>query len=374
MIVRVAIVASYAPSLVNFRGHLVKTLEHLGAELLLIAPGLTTDILRPLNLQKAEIIDLPMARQGTNPFRDLASCYFLWRCFRKFSPDIVLAYTAKPVIYATLAAYLAGVPKRYALITGLGSAFTPGSMTPAYITWVMTQLYSLALRCNTAVIFQNTDDEKLFREKKILSAPVPSYVVNGSGVDLQHFSLSPLPESATFLLIARLLIDKGIREYVAAAAQIKLKHPQVRFLLVGPIDDNPTAISTRELQSWIDEGTVEYLGFLQDVRPAITQCSIYVLPSYREGTPRSILEAMAMGRPIITTDAPGCRETVKNGVNGYLIPVRDVNALVTSMEKLIVSPELRYQFGVASRHIAEEKYDVNKVNQQMLMAMQLTNT
>jgi len=373
MTIRIAVVASYAPSLVNFRGELLKTLEKLGAELLLIAPELTADILTSLNLQQVQAIDLPMERNGTNPFHDIAGCYFLWQSLRKFAPDIVLAYTAKPVIYGTLTAYAAGVFKRYALIEGLGSAFTEGSSISIYVKWLMPQLYRLALRYSTAVIFLNPDDEQLFRDRKILLPSVPSHIVNGCGVDLQHFSLSPLPESSVFLLIARLLIDKGIREYVAAAHQIKLKYPQARFLLAGAIDSNPTAISAEELQTWIDDEEIEYLGVLNDVRPVITQCSVYVLPSYREGTPRTVLEAMAMGRPIITTDAPGCRETVRQGVNGYLIPVRDVNALVASMEKLIVSPELRQQFGQASRQIAEEKYDVHKVNLEMLKTMELTN-
>ncbi|OSO97088.1 hypothetical protein B7O87_01005 [Cylindrospermopsis raciborskii CENA303] len=370
MLIRIAVVASYAPSLVNFRGSLIVTLEKMGAKLLLIAPELTSKTIEPLELERAETIDLPMNRNGVNPFEDLSTCYFLWKSLRKFSPDIVLTYTAKPVIYGTLASYFARVPKSYALVTGLGSTFTDNSDISKYTAFLTRYLYKIAMRCVTASIFQNPDDEETFREKKILPASVTSYVVNGSGVDLKYFSPSPLPESASFLMMARLLVDKGVREYVAAARQIKLQHPQTRFLLAGPLDNNPTSISADELQSWIDDSTVEYLGFLNDVRPAISRCSVYVLPSYREGTPRSVLEAMSMGRAIITTNTPGCRETVQHGVNGYLIPVRDVNALVSSMKELF-DPALRCQLGLASRSIAEEKYDVHKVNQQMLTAMGL---
>ncbi|MGC8453744.1 MAG: glycosyltransferase family 4 protein [Cylindrospermopsis raciborskii] len=370
MSIRITVVASYAPSLVNFRGSLIVTLEKMGAKLLLIAPELTSKTIEPLQLKRAETIDLPMNRNGVNPFEDLSTFYFLWKSLRKFSPDIVLTYTAKPVIYGTLAGYFARVPKLYALVTGLGSPFMDDSNISKYTIFLTRYLYKIAMHCVTASIFQNPDDEETFREKKILPASVPSYVVNGSGVDLKYFSRSPLPESASFLMMARLLVDKGVREYVAAARQIKLQHPQTRFLLAGPLDNNPTSISSDELQSWIDDSTVEYLGFLNDVRPAISRCSVYVLPSYREGTPRSVLEAMSMGRAIITTNTPGCRETVKDGVNGYLIPVRDVSALVSSMKDLF-DPELRRQFGLASRSIAEEKYDVHKVNQQMLMAIGL---
>jgi glycosyltransferase involved in cell wall biosynthesis len=372
MTVRIAVIASYAPSLVNFRGSLLKAMEQLGAELLLIAPELNSDVLTHLGLQRSAIFNIQMERNGINPLQDLTTFCLLWKCLNKFAPDIVLAYTAKPVIYGTFAAYLSGVTKRYALITGLGSLFTSNSRKPSCITRITAQLYRLSLRYNTAVIFQNPDDEELFRKSKILSSFTLTHIVNGSGVDIDYFSPSPLPESAVFLLMARLIGDKGIREYVAAAQQVRLQYPQARFMLAGEIDSNPTAISSRELQTWIDSGNIEYLGSIKDPRSAIAKCSVYVLPSYREGTPRSVLEAMAMGRPIITTDAPGCRETVKHGVNGYLIPVHDVNALVASMEKLIVSPDLRYQFGIASRYIAEEKYDVHKVNQQMLTAMNLT--
>jgi glycosyltransferase involved in cell wall biosynthesis len=369
---RIAIIAGYAPSLVNFRGPLLKTIEQLEVDLLLIAPALRIDILSPLELKNCQVLDLPLERNGVNPFKDLATLYSLWQSLRKFKPDLVLAYTAKPVIYGVLAAYMARVPKRYGLITGLGSAFTSGSCTPGYVTWVMSQLYRLALRFTTGVILQNPDDEQLLREKNILPGWVPSFIVNGSGVDTEFFGLSNLPSEPVFLLMARLIVDKGIREYVSAAQIIKSKYPGVRFLLAGFIDSNPTSITYNELQSWIDNGDIEYLGNLADVRPAIKQASIYVFPSfYREGTPRSVLEAMAMGRPVITTDAPGCRETVLQGINGYLVPTRDSVALADSMEKLITSPELRRTFGLASRSIAEQKYDVRKVNKRMLEIMGL---
>lgn len=198
---------------------------------------------------------------------------------------------------------------------------------------------------------------------------MPSSIVNGSGVDLSDYSLAPLPSKPCFLLIARLLGDKGVREYAEAAQVVKSVHPEVVFRLVGWIDDNPDAISQRELDQWVDSGLLEFLGKLDDVRPAIADCSVYVLPSYREGTPRTVLEAMAMGRAVITTDAPGCRETVVDGDNGFLVPVKDVDALADAMMKMIYSAGLVARMGERSRRIAETKYDVHRVNASMLEGM-----
>ena len=193
--------------------------------------------------------------------------------------------------------------------------------------------------------------------------------MNGSGVDVAEYSVAPLPDKPCFLLIARLLGDKGVREYAQAAQLVKAVYPQAVFRLVGWIDDNPDAITQRELDQWVDSGLLDFLGRLHDVRPAISDCSVYVLPSYREGTPRTVLEAMAMGRAVITTDAPGCRETVVDGDNGFLVPVNDVNALADAMIKMIDTPGLAASLGERSRRIAEEKYDVHKVNTAMLEGM-----
>ena len=194
-------------------------------------------------------------------------------------------------------------------------------------------------------------------------------MVNGSGVDLQSFEEAPFPKKLTFLLIARLLKDKGIREYFEASRIIKKEYPDIIFGLVGWIDENPSSISKEDLQNRIDSGDINFYGRLDDVKPAITNSSVYVLPSYREGTPRTVLEAMAMGRPIITTDAPGCKETVIDGSNGFLVPVKAVDPLVKAMLNFIKNPELINKMGSQSRIIAMEKYDVKKVNEQMIEHM-----
>jgi glycosyltransferase involved in cell wall biosynthesis len=226
------------------------------------------------------------------------------------------------------------------------------------------------------VFFQNPDDLALFQERGILQPHTPVCVVNGSGVDVASFAVRPLPAAALagavrFLFIGRLLGDKGVREYAQAARLLKRSHPQVQCALVGWIDSNPNAISQAELDGWVADGSIEFLGRLADVRPAIEACSVYVLPSYREGTPRTVLEAMAMGRAVITTDAPGCRETVVDGDNGFLVPVHSVDALAEAMARFITDPTLAARMGQRGRQLAEEKYDVHKVNAVMLKEMGL---
>jgi glycosyltransferase involved in cell wall biosynthesis len=372
---RVLVIAGMAESLVNFRGPLLKAMSQSGVNVHVAAPGLSvsSSLSEMLLLQGFAVHDVPLRRAGTNPFADLRTFGVLWMLMRRIRPDAVLGYTIKPVTYGMLAAWLSRVPKRYALITGLGYAFTgDGSGMRGWVRRLVQGLYRLALGRAHKVFFQNPDDESLFRRLGLLQAATPSVVVNGSGVDVASFNMADLPlGSPHFLLIARLLVDKGIREYVQAAQRIKENHPNVQFSLVGWIDENPDAIHQSELDAWIQAGYISFIGRLQDVRPAIAQCTVYVLPSYREGTPRTVLEAMAMGRPIITTDAPGCRETVVDGENGFLVPVKSVEALVHAMESFILDPYLGVKMGAISRQIAEKKYDVNKVNDVLLREMGL---
>jgi len=370
--VRVLLVAGFAESIVPFRGALIAELIRFGCEVHIAAPGMNAlaRVGPDLGLANDRLHDIPMARTGTNPLSDANAMLALYRLMRAISPDIVLPYTIKPVIYGTIVAWMAGVPKRFALVTGLGYAFTGDRQ--GVVKRVVSGLYRFALRRTHKVFFQNPDDERLFRQFGLLPANIPSVVVNGSGVDVAQFPVQPLPAGPpVFLMIARLLGDKGVREYAEAARRIKRANPGVRFQLVGWIDSNPDAIAQSELDAWVADGTLEFLGKLDDVRPAIAASTVYVLPSYREGTPRTVLEAMAMGRPIITTDAPGCRETVVDGDNGFLVPVRSVDALVEAMLKFIEDPTLAPRMGKRSREIAEEKYDVRKVNAVMLREMDI---
>jgi len=313
-----------------------------------------------------------MSRSGINPFVDILSLWHLWVLMLRIRPSHILPYTIKPVVYGSIAARLAFVPHRHALITGLGYAFQGRDGSRRSLRLLVQGLYALALKCSQNVFFQNPDDLSLFRSLGLLSSKTKSCVVNGSGVDVMAFRVAPLPAKTHFLLIARLLGDKGIREYVLAAQRISALSPRAQFSLVGWIDDGPDAIPQSELNSWVRDSAINYLGRLSDVRPAIASCSVYVLPSYREGTPRTVLEAMAMGRAVITTDVPGCRQTVVDGDNGFLVPAKSVDALVEAMERFIADPPLAARMGARSRQIAEDKFDVHKVNAAMLNQMGLS--
>jgi glycosyltransferase involved in cell wall biosynthesis len=373
-------ICSYLPSALNFRGKLLEAIQAKGYEIHVFAPDLTdfADELNQLQQLGYQIHEIPMQRTGTNPIKDLNTLMEMYHLIHQIKPDVVLSYTIKPVIYGTLAAWLAGVPKRYALITGLGYAFQNVESGKRSLFQKMVHgLYGYALKHTDKVFFQNPDDLKLFQDMHLLASNKATVVVNGSGVNVQDFEVMPLPLNSqgqvktSFLLIARLLGDKGVREYAEAARIIKAKYPETEFHLVGWIDDNPSAISQAELDTWVSEKTVNYWGKLSDVRPAIAASSVYVLPSYREGTPRTVLEAMAMGRAVITTDAPGCRETVSNGLNGYLVGVKSVDDLVQVMQYFIEDPKLIAYMGQRSREIALNKYDVHQVNKHMMTEMEL---
>lgn len=334
-----------------------------GHEVVACAPDPTAGLLERLRDLGARFRVITMNRTGMNPVRDIGCFVSLWRLFRHERPDLVLSYTAKPVIYGSLAAAAAKVPAIFSIITGLGYAFTGEDARRRWLTWGLSLLYRWALSFNRAVFFQNPDDLNLFQSRKIVPPDCPAIVVNGSGVDLERFQAAPpVQRPLVFLLIARLLRDKGIVEYVQAAREIRRQHPEVVFDLVGPFDSNPSSISPDEVSAWQTEGVIRYHGHKADVCPTIAAASVYVLPSYREGLPRTVIEAMAMGRPVITTDAPGCRETVVPGENGFRVPVKNVAALVSAMEKFIKDPQLIPSMGKRSRELASQKFDVRAVN------------
>lgn len=368
---KVLLIAGLAESLTNFRGPLIAALIAKKAEVHLAAPELTTasETGKKLTEMGCTIHNFQLVRAGTNPLTDLSTIWSLFLLMRKIKPDVVLAYTIKPVIYGMLAARFAQVPKRFALITGLGYAFQ--RQQSGRLQKLVQTLYKFAIKGADKVFFQNPDDQALFLQRGLLGQ-VPNTVVNGSGVDLNFYTPQVLMQKETvFLMVARLLGDKGVREYAQAAMALKKINPNVTFQLAGWIDENPDSISQSELDSWIQTGAIEFLGKLSDVRQALAACSVFVLPSYREGTPRSVLEAMAIGRAVITTDAPGCRETVINELNGFLVPVQDVFAISNAMQKFIAQPTLLEKMGQASLVIVKQKYDVRKVNAFMLSEMNI---
>lgn len=369
---RVLVLGSFADSLILFRGRLLAEMVRQGHDIYACAPDASDSIRQALSDMGVTYLDITLHRTGMNPFRDMQSLLELIRLYRRIQPDVFLGYTIKPVLYGSLAARVVGVPRCYSMIEGLGFTFMGTGLKSKLLGMITRRLYRLALRYNDRIFFLNPDNLKVFTDQRLLRDEQQAVMLNGIGVDLEHFSPARFPEQLSFLLIARLLKDKGVREYAAAARRIREKYPQIPFRLVGWLDqDNPNTISAEDLESWIAAGDIEYVGRLSDVRPAIRDSSVYVLPSYHEGTPVSVLESMAMGRPIITTDAPGCRETVRHGENGLMIPVADVDALVEALEHFIQHPDDVQTFGRASRRIAEDKYDVHKVNGVMMQTMEL---
>ena len=379
---KIVVISAVAQTLVSFRGPLLAALVIEGHEVVACAPGKESplyestkvkDVIAQLNELGVTYRAVDLDRTGFTPVKDLRSLLGLSKLLKEMRPDIVLSYNHKPVIYGSLAARLVGVPRRFSIITGLGFVFGEDTFKRRMINTLVGRLYRLGLADNVAVFFQNPDDLAFFVRSKLVADPTQTVLINGSGVDLDHFSeVPPYTQRPVFLLVARLIREKGIMEYVEAARTLKRRYPQAAFRILGSFDDHPSCVKQSQIEAWQREGTIEYLGEAKDVRPSIACASVIVLPSYYgEGTPRSILEAMAMGRPIITTNTPGCRETVVDEENGFLVPAKDVTALVDAMEKFILRPGLLAHMGKQSRRIATEKYDVHKVNAIIMKTMRV---
>jgi len=374
--VRIAIVSSQAFSLFNFRGPLIRELVQSGLEVCALAPDYdetSRNIVRSLG---ARPIAFDLSRTGINIFKDIISTVALAKKLRAIEPDFTLSYFIKPVIFGTFAAKIAGVPRRFALVPGLGYLFsideTTAGMRRKLMRSIGARMYSLAFANCERVIFQNQEDSSWFVQRGLM--PKEKVILTrGTGVDLAEWKQVPLPEGPpVFILVARLLQEKGIREFVTAAKMIRSRHPRVRCILVGGLDPNPSGLTHKEVESWVAAGSIEWTGSVANVKEWIAKASVFVLPSYyREGVPRSTQEAMAMGRPIITTDWVGCRETVEDGVNGFLVPVMNASAVESAMERFVSDSELIKSMGDQSRRIAEERFSVYESNRIILKALGL---
>jgi len=371
---RFVIVNGIGDTVVQFRGPLVRALVSRGHAVTVSTPRPAE---RGPEVVEAEIRALgadcvfsPLDRTGVNPLRERATRAHFRALFDALRPHGVFASNPKPVFHAIPAARACSVPRRVAMITGLGHAFIARSLRARLLRLAATGLYRRSMRAATTVFFQNGDDFAEFERRGLLRAGCDVRRCAGSGVDLAAFAERPQPAGApVFLMVARFLADKGIREFVEAARIVRRAEPAARFRLVGWIDANPAAIRRAELDAWIREGCIEHAGRLDDVRGELAAASVFVLPSYREGTPKSVLEAMATGRAIVTTDAPGCRETVEPGVNGVLVPTHDSRALADACLALARDPARRAAMGHASRRRAETVFDATLVNRDILEAL-----
>lgn len=365
------LIAGLAESLINFRGPLISALQLRGFHVHVVAPNLSKHSHVRLSLEKKGVVvhEVFLNRTGTHPLTDILTLVQLWRLMRYLRPEYILGYTIKPVIYGLIAGWLAGVSHRFAMIEGLGFVYTLDIKNRSYknrILKIIVQfLYKFALSKAARVVFLNKDDLSEFVQGKLVSVE-KTYLLGGIGVDLERWTPAPsLTTPLTFILVARLLYEKGVLEFVEAARIVKKSHLSVRFILLGDIDSNPGSLSRHMVQEWVSDGLLEWPGHVP-VGTWLEQSSVFVLPSYREGVPMSTQEAMAMGLAIITTDVPGCRDTVVDGINGFLVPARNAEALAVAMRKFINYPHLIVQMGSESRRFAEEHFNVNNVNRRLI--------
>lgn len=365
---KIAILSSHTSSLFWFRLDMMKSFVQQGYTVIAVGPEPESQWSKNFENHKIIYRQISVKRNGINFFEDFRTLYGLYKLLNEERPDKIFAYQAKPVVYGSIAAKLNKINEFYPLIAGLGSIFRSGGFKSAVLKTILNIQYRIAFNASKKVFFQNEDDRNEMINNKIVSLD-KTIIINGSGVNLEHFQPTPLPEQSVFLFIGRLIKDKGIMEYLEACKLIKKKYPDVQCLLVGPYDTNPSAIGPNELEPYIEQGIIMYFGEQRDVRSYISQSSTYVLPSYHEGTPKSVLEAMAMGRAVITTDAPGCRETVSNGINGFLVKVGNVQMLAEKMEMLILNPEMNKRMGEESLKLVNRKYDVKLVNHAIMKTM-----
>lgn len=366
---KIAISVNTAWNIANFRGGLVRALQAKGWEVVALAPP--DAHVAQLEAACCRFVPLPMDNRGTSPVADAALFLRYLRVLRRERPAAFLGYTVKPNVYGSLAAHVLGIPV-INNISGLGTAF----IRDTWLTRVVRALYRPALSRSRRVFFQNEDDRQLFLRHRLVTAGQTA-LLPGSGIDLDAFK--PVEADAReprggfrFLLVARLLYDKGVGEYVSAARMLKAQRPEVRCALLGFLDaENRTAVPREALRRWVQDGTVDYLGTADDVRPHLAAADCVVLPSYREGTPRTLLEAAAMAKPIIATDVPGCREVVEHGRNGLLCKVRDADDLARRMIELVdMSPAERRSMGAAGRAKMEAEFDERFVVAAYLDALQ----
>jgi Glycosyltransferase len=355
---RIVLSSNTAFSLYNFRLYLMRALKERGYEVIAVSPedGKYSELLRKeFSFFAVKSLD----RKGTNPIKDLKLFFEYFLLFRKLKPDLVINFTIKPNIYGSISASLLGIPS-ISVITGLGYVF----IRESWLTKLVKLLYWLAFRFNRAVVFQNSEDMKTLENL----CEGECLLIESSGVDLKHFDPTLCKEAKrnefTFLFVGRLLTDKGIYELIKAFEKLKKEKPKVKLIIVGsPDEGNPNSVSKGELEKWVKEGLIEWHGFQEDVRPFYCMANCVVLPSYyREGVPRVLLEAMAMEKPIITTDAPGCKNVCIDRVNGFLMKPRDVESLYLAMKRMVeLGDEKLREFGKAGRRLAEEKYSVEKI-------------
>lgn len=368
---RYAFLTSNAKTLVNFRFELIKKIISLGHDVLAIAPDHDCTSKEKLLKIGALPIDCKLNRNSTNPVIDFFNLVQLIFLLKKLKIDSILTYTIKPVIYGGIAGFISGIPRRIAMIEGLGFVYTTNEInrkSKKFLKFFTTFLYKISIKRQHKVIFLNQDDIDEFISMGIVEQH-KVFKLGGIGVDLAFWKNNKIRKHPfTFTMVSRILKEKGVIEFFKASQVLKKKYPNVLFKIVGDIDSNPTSLSKNEIMNWVKCG-VDWTGPQDNIKKILLNTSVFVLPSYREGVPRSSQEALSMSLPIITTNVPGCKDTVIDGLNGFLIEPRDVEGLVSKMEKFIKQPTLVKKMGKNSRSIAENRYDVHVANDKIYCLM-----
>ncbi len=373
---KVAIIGTTAHSILGFRIDLIKSLIAKGHEVYAFAQDYQESSKQTVEALGAIAVQYRFNRTGLNPFVDLVNTYKLVKQLKFYGIEQTFCYFTKPVIFGTLAAVLAGVKRRYAMLEGLGFTFTPQAEGIPFKTKLLKRVQVFLYQCtlpylNRLILLNNDDKVDLIDHYKINIKNIT--VLGPIGLNLADYSYSKAPiDSVSFLFIGRLLKEKGIFEYVNAAKLVKVKYPTAQFIILGSIDtENPGGLSQYQLDKLIDEQVVNWPGFVTDIAQWLQETSIFVLPSYREGFPRSTQEAMAIGRAVITTDVPGCRETVQEGVNGFLVAPYSAEVLADKMCYFIEHPEKIIEMGNNSYQIAQQNFDAAKVNERLIELLEL---
>jgi glycosyltransferase involved in cell wall biosynthesis len=375
----VALIGGFGDLVVKLRGSLLRSLRAAGHRVTVCVPAPSAvardGIESGLRDLGARLVEAPLVRSGTNPIGELALRSFYDEFMARERPDAVIAYNPKPVFYAVPAARRAGVPHIAAMITGLGYAFTSADLRARILSLIAMRLYRRALPLATTVVFQNNDDRTRFEHLGLLGAVRSVHVIPGSGVDIAHFqhtAISEPPARIDFLYLGRYLRDKGIVDFVEAARALRSMREdgsRFGFQIAGFVDENPSSVTPAEVRAWVGARTVQDLGRIEDPRPALSACSVMVLPSHGEGMPMAVLEAMSTGRAVVTTDVSGCRETIVDGESGILVPPSSPAALAVAMEQFLEDPGLVVNMGLAARQRAVTEFDSRTVNARLLAAL-----
>ncbi|MER2041346.1 glycosyltransferase family 4 protein [Desemzia incerta] len=368
---KVAIITTYADKIFSSRYELIMSLIKKGHTVTVIGTEELKDSKEYFEKYEVVYKRILFGRSNTNPYKEIKFIKYTQRVLKQLNLDVLIVYGVRLAASMSIAAKLAGIKKVYSIINGAGTLFNIGGVKGKLILSLSYPLLFSGLRLSNKVFFQNMDNREMFIKMRLVGER-KTCIVNGSGVNLEKFYPNfDNDENKTFLFTGRMIRDKGINEFIAATKKVKEIFPEYKFLIIGPFDENITAVNSNEVSKLIEEGLLEHISWTNDINKYMRDCFVFVLPSYHEGLPRTTLEAMASGKPIITTDVPGCRETVIDGLNGFLIPAKNTEALAKKMVWMIENRERTNHMGKESLKLVKEKFDVHVVNNSMLSKMEL---